>query len=412
MTPSHRTLPHAFADSLLVGVFLLVLLLPLLDQILGIDPTKPLNENRTLAPSLEFAWSFSTLRAFPDTFEAYYNDHFGFRNFLVRKFYRWKVDWLGVSPARTSEFLPAGGQNTPRKAVPPYPQVLVGKEGWLFLGSEQNAIEDYRGARRFTPQELETWTNVLDKRREWSDRMDMRYLFFVAPNKSSIYPEFVPSRIRKVRDTTGLDQFFQYVNLRSRAQVVDVRPVLRDVKKERRVYEVTGTHWNEIGAYYAYREVMTRLGQTYPKLRPHFLTDFEIVTRHESRDLARMLGMGDIRLETVLDLKPKFTANARLVKPRIIPARDNSKPSFTFETGDSSLPSAIFFHDSFGETMKEMLAEHFSRMVMYRQVNFTPEIIAAEKPDIILQEMVERTLTDYRRPANFPEVERLMIPSP
>jgi len=82
---------------------------------------------------------------------------------------------------------------------------------------------------------------------------------FFAANKHSIYPEHLPGSLRPVSEKRRLDQLLDYMGARSDVRLIDVRPALLEAKKEKRVYHWTDSHWNDLGAYHAYRAVMERL---------------------------------------------------------------------------------------------------------------------------------------------------------
>ncbi len=94
----------------LVAIVFTMLWLPLADKLLQLDRSRPSDENRTLSPAPRVALTEQALKEFPRTFEAFYDDRFGFRNFLVRQFHTVNFGWLGIAD--------------PEK-------VVEGKEGWL-----------------------------------------------------------------------------------------------------------------------------------------------------------------------------------------------------------------------------------------------------------------------------------------
>ena len=104
-----------------------------------------MNENRLLAtmPALKAKRAF--LDPFPQKFEAYYGDHFGFRRALIRGLSLARLGWLGVSTS---------------------PHVVVGDEGWLYYLLEQVG-SDYETVAPFTLDQLEHWQHLLEQRRDW-----------------------------------------------------------------------------------------------------------------------------------------------------------------------------------------------------------------------------------------------------
>ena len=63
--------------------------------------------------------------------------------------------------------------------------------------------------------------------------------------------------------------------------------------------------------------------------------------------------------------------------------------------------SAVVVHDTFVLPMQPFLARHFCRSTFLLTV-FAPEVIAAKRPDLVIEEMVERVLS---RPDFLPASE-------
>jgi alginate O-acetyltransferase complex protein AlgJ len=199
-------------------------------------------EKRRLAEFPIFSLKLGTLTTFPSRFEAYFNDHFGYRNLFIRRYNRIMKKYFAKSPV---------------------PNVLIGKNNWLFF-TESNLIDDFVGADPFTLEELETWRLNLENKRNWLANQGIRYLFVVAPNKQSIYPEYLPDYLQKDRGQTRLQQLLAYLNTHSDLPILDLSTVLTGEKKRHRIYHITDTHWNECGAYAAYRAIMDRVEKWFP----------------------------------------------------------------------------------------------------------------------------------------------------
>ena len=65
---------------------------------------------------------------------------------------------------------------------------------------------------------------------------------------------------------------------------------------------------------------------------------------------------------------------------------------WTYETGHPTLPRAVIFHDSFALSLVRFLSEHFSRVAYSWQDTFDPVVIERERPQVVIQEHVERSL--------------------
>ena len=71
-----------------------------------------------------------------------------------------------------------------------------------------------------------------------------------------------------------------------------------------------------------------------------------------------------------------------------------SQGVYISEIDDASLPRAVMFQDSFGHALRPFLSEHFQRAFYSWQVLFDPAVIEGERPGVVLQELVERSLME------------------
>lgn len=371
---------HGAADAVLIALFLALLFLPLADDLLGLDPAPPLDENRTLAACPRAPSSAQELAAFAAPFEAYFNDHFGFRNSLLRLHSLATVYAFGVSPT---------------------PMVAIGKEGWLYLAKEE--LDYQRADRPYSAQELATWQHTLEVRRDWLAARGCRYLVVVVPNKSTIYPEHLPDSARRIGKTTRLDQLLEHLRSHSDVDVLDLRPVLLEAKGSEPLYFQTDSHWNTLGAFVAYQEIVRRLGRWFPELEPLSRSSFRTrLTPSTTKDLGAMVGADALFPETLVEFKaiaPRRAAKAEVEIPGGLsqpPLRDRL---YATEIDDPSLPRAVLFCDSFSTFFSVFLSEHFRRIVRFRSsyasdpsTLFEPAMVELERPEVVISEFAERFL--------------------
>jgi alginate O-acetyltransferase complex protein AlgJ len=351
-------------ESIIVLLFLLGILLPVSGMWLKLDRFKQLNENRQLAkpPPLGFTTEFRS------SYTRYFNDHFGFRSLLVRANFIFRYVSLGISPSN---------------------QVIFGKDGWLFYTGE-GEIEDFRGITKYDAKTLEKWAKTLEMKRIWLEERGIRYLFVVPPNKSSIYGEFLPDPYNRVRESNALDELFEYLKKHTRVKVVDFRQALLAAKSKERVYHRTNTHWNEYGAFIAYRQIMKPVVQWFPSLRIQTIDDYLIEKKiGGGGDLADLIGGTEFIKEEYINLKPLDNNSLKIED-----IDDITKSPITFEQNDSSFPRALIFRDSFFSSVAPFLAGHFQHSKYYWQNwnTSTPieEIVSSQKPDIVIEEITER----------------------
>jgi len=359
-------------NRLLVILFVLVIALPLAANIAGVDGADPGAENRELAPFPHLDGTLKSIADYGNHFSHWFDDHFGFRSTLVRWYGETHLFVLGVSPT---------------------PAVIKGRDGWFFYG-EDGSIEDYAQGDLMTPQALHNWRTSVGRARDWLQARGIAYVFFVAPDKYVIYPEPMPSTIRRVGPVSRTDQL--YDTLGHAGVTVDVRPPLVDAKAHERIYQKTDTHWNDRGALVAYRTIIEAVRRHVPTTPPAWTReDFESVANEvEGMDLAGMMGLTRVLREVDLALVPKRPRRARVIEPVGADAMAEEGRLVTGIAG-SSLPRAVIFRDSFVSRLVPLLSEHFSRAVYLWQNDFDADDVLQEHPDVVIQEIVGRHLYTF-----------------
>ncbi len=359
--------------ALLLALFAAVLLTPFVGKVFDLNPQVEFDEKRTLAPFPEWRNDELSAQSWPASFECYYNDNFGLRNLFIVGYNYFKAKLVGVSPSE---------------------KVVMGKGEWLYL----NVAADYaRALKVFTPFELQLFALKLEAKQEWLAQRGVGYLFVVAPNKSTIYPEGLPDAYRQIGAKTRLQQLKEYLAAHSTVQILDLGEPLIAEKQHQQVYYYTNTHWNDHGCYLSYRAIMARLAQDHgvgPAKEP---AEFYIYQNEVTGfDLSMMLGLKPYFLETSTFYEP----NDRCSKPAPVIqawARDWRAYSLQCHTRSGGL---IVVGDSFSETTKlfDFLAEHFGYSLFLHREYFPMtaenlQILVDElHPDVLVEEVVERAL--------------------
>jgi alginate O-acetyltransferase complex protein AlgJ len=360
---------HPLVERTLVILFISVLWLPLVGMVLNVDRGDPSDENRTLASWPTATWDWQSFREVPDGLTRYFEDHFAFRQRLVRWQAAARLRAFGVSSSDA---------------------VINGRDGWLFY-ADDGALDDYAEAPPFTSAELEVWRRTLQDTSDWLGAQGIAYLFVISPDKHVVYPEFMPDTIRPTA-VSRIDQLVEHLRRHSTVRMLDLRPALLAGKQRERIYHRTDTHWNDRGAFIGYQQIMQALARDVPGLRLPARDIFEPRTvRSQGLDLAGMLGLTRVLAEEDLLLVPRRPAMARIIEPTR-PNRRLMHARVVTETPTRG-PRAVVFMDSFGAGLIPFLSEDFSRVVYLWQPNMDPAVVRDERADVVIQEWVGRRLS-------------------
>lgn len=281
--------------------------------------------------------------------------------------------------------------------------LVVGRERWLFVGRESETVDERRyflGLRPFAEDELDRWCRVLEERRRWLAERGIAYRLVVAPNKSSVYPERMPPGYPQGR-RTRLDQLGERLAAVAPGfPLVDLRPALRAGKGQGPVYWPTDSHWNDLGCTLAYREIARSLAEVFPSLRALPAEDFEFVPGPRSRDLEELLLIPWEPPGPFQRMKP------RRPLPEVSAMAEEDGAWALLRCRAAPRRSAVVIHDSFGETLKPLLALHFRRSLwtLDRGHVFPVAAIARLRPQVVIEEIVERYLDEepWRNPTPLP----------
>lgn len=297
-----------------------------------------------------------------------------------------------------------------------------GLDGWYFFASDEEVAYS-RAENLFRPVDLDRYARILEERRKWLADRGIPYLVVVAPNKSTLYAEYLPDGMTPLGSVSRLDQLLAKLAAETSVDLLDLRPALQDAKATERIYHKTDSHWNDAGAHAAYLAILDRLAPAFPQLapRPRGSFDTDVVTI-PGLDLAVLLGIEHLVSEAYLHFLPLIAREATDPEVPGVPLTPDPYNNFPYygrlrkdglvtlcPSGEAG--TAVVLRNSFMAQVTPFLSEHFQRIV-YREspLRFDPEVIKAESPDLVIQQLVERQLM-FRLPENAIEVSQSVVTS-
>ncbi len=358
-------------DTLTCVAFLALLAVPAVATFTGEHRALSPSENRTLAAAPEWGWSPPALSAFPRAFEAWMDDHFALRPALLPLYQRLRFDAFGISPTD---------------------EVLVGQDGYLYLTEGTTQFEPLDEAQ------LAKWVEELERRADALARKGIAYLLVVVPDKTDVYPEFLPPEWRRRKERASrIERFCEALAARTRVPILDLNPVLRAAKEREELYYRNDPHWNSYGAYVGYGALLERvrplLAERLPALQVVPWEDFGIPKwRFAGGGLARMMGLERHLYET--SYKPRGATPGSCAVPfEIYPPPEPSTGSDC-----AGKPGRVLvFHDSYMTALKPFLSETFGHVAYLWMRPSYPRFrqwVEREQPDLVIEERVSRFLAE------------------
>lgn len=329
-------------------------------------------ENRTLASSPILV--STNINEYPKKYEEYFNDYLPFRNELVKL--------KNLNDIFVFKNIIHGG-------------VLLGKDKWLF---PKDLTERYIGIEKynFTEKELEIAKNNLIHFRDELKKKNIDFIFMVCPDKQSIYFEYMPDYIKRKSIKSGTDIFVEYIKNNTDIKVAYPKEELLKYKDKYQLYYKYDTHWNNLGAYIGYSELMKSLNiyvdnidnVNIKSLSANERFNFDI---HFYNDMANVFSLGKIKYYN--DDKTYILSNY------IIKNYETnyyiSSENFSFNSKSyKSKNNIMIIRDSFTMGMLDYIATGFKQSEFIHIETFKNKNIIEYKPDIIVFQSVERFLKD------------------
>lgn len=297
-------------------------------------------------------------------------------------------------------------------------QVVVGKDDWLFLGDSYantltitrlNIDSSYVKDAIQKDISLQGWESF------FTEQGVRSFKVLVGPNKSSVYPEFLPGwaapaeqkNINYLMDKSS-HNYFVYPR--------DVLLLAKNNYADNNMYYKADTHWNNLGAWVGFDAFVKRIKESDPSI--HY--DQHIHVKGNSQingdDLASFLRLlGEIKdkqpqLE-VLPIREVHTVCTKFYtqehyacdRPEII---SQPEPLLVATEGAENTKRVLWLRDSFGTAMSPYMARLFSNVVQVHYDNVSKDslikLVKDFKPDYVFMTIVERDL-DKGLPAAYPQ---------
>jgi hypothetical protein len=348
-------------------------------SVLSTDKSISESEKRTLAPKPVMSQLFSDFEGYRNSVEDYWGDHIGLRELLITGYSAIKVLVFNISPNDWA---------------------LLGKDKWIFYwGAGSNnytADRDFSGRHKISRTRLDRWYINHMATLEHMRTKGAEYALFIAPNKQSIHPEFLPYKIRQKSGKTILDQFAEYLEGKNAEGFYDLRADLLALKQSGPVYMRTDTHWNHEGYVLAYRKIIEWARQHADGI-PVSRSDQEFELEHipaMTGDLGGMVGFASYFAETsaLATLKAPCAVQVENISLQKYGAQPQKQARrYRCKTVTKKL---LFIHDSFGRWIAPLLAEHFKETITsnFGSPIVLDALIEEFQPDIVINLRVERQL--------------------
>jgi len=354
--------------KILIGFFILLITSGLYG--LAISPHVTIKEKRQPAPLPQFNAERLFKSRYYTKLGNFLNDRYPYRPQLIIA-----KNWVDYYIFSTS----------------PSDKVHLGREGWFYLKSGLISYLKNDCGRKEAARRLARELNSIEKILESSGR---RFFLIVAPDKATIYPEYV--RLTKPLESCGKSFYDLFI------EALDEYPVrgfirldkrLLEAKESSSTYYKQGTHWNNRASALASKIILERLSTPSKRFG---LPDMKFRVRGHTRDLAAMFLLNlQEKSDYIFRLRPHNKIKVRSLKP-LANKRPRMQITAEAESGAPLLPHAIIYRDSFMTKPLTIIDGSFAEIdalwTHRLPINKVIDTDSLRASKIVIIEVVERNL--------------------
>lgn len=339
-------------------IFFVVCILPSVLTLFGVESKNV--EKRELASAPRIFKNGINLDYTKD-FDDYFSDNFALRPFFITIYAN-----LSKSIFKTSV----------------NDNVIIGKNDFLFFAE---TIDSFTGQDRMSDEEIISICKIIKQEQDRFEKQGIEFFFVCAPNKNTIYPEYMPSRFKKNEDKSNMTRIYEMMDEYG-INFVDLRDNLLNAKSYEQIYHKDDSHWNNYGAVVAYETMMEKTyvlinGKDYPiysdkayEKKDSFKGDLRSMLFPASNNM-------DMQIEYSID--KDYTSRRPIVNLEAIEIITNN---------DKQNKSAFVFRDSFFNAQIGFFSNAFNEIEYSRKVPYDFDFAFNKNVDIVILEIVERNL--------------------
>lgn len=335
-----------------VGLFMFpVICYPFVREYL--DETNYENRYMTEKPIL----SIANYTVYAQQYEQYFNDHLPYKNQLVR----------GVNLLKYYVFQENVGQ------------VINGQDGWLFYAGA-NAINCYKRNSYFDEAYMQETVQNLTQINQRMKQRDIQFCVLILPNKEEVYGEYMPDYYIQPELPNRTDVLTDYIWRNSDVVLVYPKTEMREEKDEYQLYFKYDTHYNCLGAFIAYEQVLEALGE-----ERMYLSDCEVkqTSRNDRasalNDLEKMMNFSGVLEEDYEYYLSEY------------PLLENWEQEENYNKNAVIKEKVLLVGDSFRISLLPYLFKDFENVKVVDSIDYSQEILEEYQPDIVIWELLERS---------------------
>lgn len=275
--------------------------------------------------------------------------------------------------------------------------VLLGKDNWTFYYT-QDILDDFTGSNLLSDKQLADITEDITGIHQYLEERGIPLFITIAPDKKTIYPEQYPSGVNAAQGMRRTQQLIEYIDEHSNVPFFSMEEALLAAKDKGFVYSprVDNAHWNYLGGYVGYVEIIERVSAAGLDVECIPLDECVIATSQYDAMFNETVPIS----ETWYTISNEKSGTVHLQRehldnfPFLTFNKDPDNYKRYYVNDDQSLPSLLFIGDSYSQKLFEFVPQSFSRVMFIHSADLPtlPKILDQESFDVVVIESAERML--------------------
>lgn len=293
---------------------------------------------------------------------------------------------------------------------------ITGREGWVFQNFEKN-FSQYKGQLNFKPKVVSAFADgVAAHQAFFEEEMGTPFIFCMTPDKHFLYSEYFPAYMDRYQGAYTNKKTCEEALKNRGINYLEIPGKMKANKNpDELFFQKLGGHWNTIGAYTAYQEMMQAVAKYFPSLPLLEKEDLTISTKRKVQEYHKFIGAflpsDRYEWETTWTL-PRAQTQVSMIHENEIQAMDSSKmiskflPELTpaiVETSTKDGPVLLLIRDSMGNQLIPFLEHSFSKIILIHHIfgKWDPLLLKDLEPDIVIMAVSQRNLNKVIHSPDF-----------
>ncbi len=273
------------------------------------------------------------------------------------------------------------------------PLFMWGRDGNIYYKDK-----DYIAAfqRLNTDKEyIDSMAAFLEETNDYLASKDIRFLYFVCPDKKTIYPEYFPETIHVDDRNESVLEYLDERMASSGVCYIDPKDHLLAAKENvllyNKMYDVT--HWNDRGAFIGHALIDEKIQQWFDDVPPLLESNFDLETVHvDSLDNAKFAIDEDVPLYLLRD--DETADYTELLKTDM----DCNTDTFYTHHINATAPNnrrLLVFTDSYFQSYQKFYDNRFKEVYFVHRQNYdyVQYFVNLVFPDMVIFETAERSIS-------------------